>query len=166
MKKIRITLLIAIFLLSACGKQVPEVLPSVTSIPATELLLPTATPLPPTDTPIPAPTQDPTVFGAIGTDEVQTGALESVANAIFSKTMDLFITNGSVQQYQVISLSIFPGNDGLLAEIVYSVKTSDPAWLADGGLQTADGWISNNCSRFDFFTTDTEYQLKNRRLCS
>jgi len=29
----------------------------------------------------------------------------------------------------------------------------------------ADSWINGNCSRFDFFTTDTEYQLKNKRLC-
>ncbi len=173
MRKICSTALIAIFLLSACDKQAQAVPPTATAIPATATLLPTATnvpptetPLPPTDTPIPAPTQDPAVFGAIGTGEVQAGALESVANAIFSKTMDMFAASGSVQEYQVVSLSIFPGSDGLIAEIIYSVKTSDPAWLADGGLQMADSWINNNCSRFDFFTTNTEYQLKNRRLCS
>ncbi|MEP7135067.1 MAG: hypothetical protein ABI904_09050 [Chloroflexota bacterium] len=174
MKKIRLLLFVGLFLLAACGKQAQTTLaPVATSIPATATLAPTetripdtATPLPPTETPIPISTQDPTVFGAIGTGEIQAGALESVANAIFKKTLDGFVVDGSVQEYQVISLSVFPGNEDLITEIIYSVKTSDPAWLSDGGLQLADGWISNNCSRFDFFTTDTEYQLKNRRLCS
>jgi hypothetical protein len=98
--------------------------------------------------------------------EVQAGAIESVAIAIFNKTLDGFVANGSVQEYQIVSVTVFPGGDGLLAEVIYSVKTTDPIWLADGGIQLADGWISNGCSRFDFFTTETEYQLKNRRLCS
>jgi hypothetical protein len=172
MKKIHITLWLFIFLLAACGKQVQAVPPIATTIPATETPPPTATSLPPTetplptDTPIPTPTQDPTVFGAIGIGELQAGAIESVASAIFNKTLDVFVADGSVQEYQIISVSVFPGGDGLLAEIIYSVRTSDPAWLADGGIQLADGWIANGCSRFDFFTTETEYQLKNRRLCS
>jgi len=97
---------------------------------------------------------------------MQASALESVANAIFKKTMDGFVANGSVNEYQVLSLKILPGEEGLLAEIKYNVKSSDASWLADGGTQAADGWINGNCSRFDFFITDTEFQLKNRRLCS
>jgi len=170
MKKIRITLLLFIFLLAACGKQAQAVPPTATTISATETLIPTATTLPPTETPAPTdtptPTQDPIVFGAIGIGELQAGAIESVASAIFNKTMDTFVADGSVQEYQIISISVFPGGDGLLAEIIYSVRSSDPIWLADGGIQLADGWIANGCSRFDFFTTETEYQLKNKRLCS
>lgn len=173
MKKIQYGVLIVIFFLSSCGKKAQPIAPVATPIPATPTLAPTetrvpdtATPIPPTNTPIPVPTQDPTVFGAIGTGEIQAGAIESVASAIFNKTLDKFVADGSVQEYQIISVTVFPGNDGLLAEIIYSVKTADPTWLADGGIQLADGWISNNCSRFDLFTTETEYQLKNKRLCS
>ena len=168
MKKIRSTLLVVIFLLAGCGKQA-----QTTAAPATATLAPTeshipdtATPLPATDTPAPVPTQDPTVFGAIGTNEIQGYVLESVVSAIFNKTLDEFVASGAVQEYQIISVTVFPGGDGLLAEVIYSVRTTDPAWLADGGIQLADGWISNGCSRFDFFTTETEYQLKNKRLCS
>ncbi len=173
MKKIQFSLLIVMLLLTGCGKKAQAVVPTPISIPATETPVPTATnipdtatPLPPTETPIPTPTQDPAIFGAIGNGEVQVGAIESVASAIFNKTLDGFVTSGSVQEYQIISVSVFPGGDGLLAEIIYSVRTSDPIWLADGGIQLADGWIANNCSRFDFFNTETEYQLKNKRLCS
>ena len=173
MKKIQVGLLILIFLLSGCGKQAQAVAPAATSIPATATLAPTetsipatATSIPPTETPIPLPTLDPTVFGAIGTGEIQAFALESVANAIFKKTMDGFVSSGTVQEYQVTSVTIFPGSSGLLSEIIYNVRTTDLNWLSDGGAQSADGWINGNCSRFDFFTTETEYQLKNRRLCS
>ena len=158
-------------LLASCGKQAQAtVAPVPTAIPATATPIPTETRLPDTATPLPtdtpAPTQDPTVFGAIGMGEVQAGAIESVVSAIFNKTLDQFVADGSVQEYQIISLTVFPGGDGLIAEIIYSVKSADPVWLADGGIQLADGWIANGCSRFDLFTTETEYQLKNRRLCS
>ena len=80
--------------------------------------------------------------------------------------MDGYIEEGKIQEYHVTSVTIFPGANGLIAEIIYNVRTGDPAWLADGGTPTPDDWINGNCSRFDFFTTETEYQLKNRRLCS
>jgi len=169
MKKIRSILWVVVFLLAGCGKQAQTTAASVATatLAPTETRVPdTATPLPPTETPIPVPTQDPTVFGAIGTNEIQAFVLESVVSAIFNKTMDGFVADGSVQEYQIISVTVFPGGDGLLAEVIFSVKSNDPIWLADGGVQLADGWISNGCSRFDFFTTDTEYQLKNKRLCS
>lgn len=168
MKKIRLMLCIGVFLLAGCGKQGPAAAPIATSMPATATITPTdtATPPPPTETSTPIPTQDPAIFGAIGTGEIQAGAIESVASTIFNKTMAGFIADGSVQEYQIVSVTVFPGGGGLLAEIIYSVKTSDTAWLSDGGTQLADGWIANNCSRFDLFTTETEYQLKNKRLCS
>jgi len=170
MKKFCSILLFVTFLITGCGKQAQAVAPTATLVPATATLAPTETNIPdtatPTETSIPVPTQDPTVFGAIGTGEIQAGAIESVASAIFNKTLDKFVVDGSVQEYQIVSVTVFPGGDGLLAEIIYSVKTADPTWLSDGGVQLADGWISNNCSRFDFFTTETEYQLKNKRLCS
>jgi hypothetical protein len=173
MKKLSLLVLIGVLCLSACGKKAsaapPVTIPATaTTIPAATAtpVPPTDTPLPPTETPIPAPTQDPAVFGAIGTGEIQAFALESVVSAIFTKTLERSIAEGSVQEYQVTSITVFPGGDGLLAEVIYNVRSSDPAWLADGGAQAADGWVNGNCSRFDFFTTETEYQLKNRRLCS
>lgn len=173
MKKLPLLFLIVSLLLSACGKQAQAAAP--TTIPATATAAstatattvpPTDTPLPPTETSIPAPTPDPTVFGAIGTGEVQAGAIESVVSAIFNQTLDGFVAGGTVQEYQVISVTVFPGGGGLMAEVIYSVRTADPVWLGDGGAQLDDGWIANNCARFDFFTTETEYQLKNKRLCS
>jgi len=171
MKRNQIKLLIAMFLLTSCGKSTSFVGSTATFIPATAMSVPTATNIPNTATPLPptetaTPTQDPTIFGAIGTGDIQAMVPESVVNAIFKKTMDGFVANNSIQEYQIINITVFPSGSGLLAEIIYSVKTSESAWLTDGGAQLADGWISNNCSRFDFFTTNTEYQLKNRRLCS
>ncbi len=165
MKNIRY-LLIAL-LLAGCAKQAQTISPTSTAIaPTMTMALPTETPTEIPFTPTsPAPTADPTIFGAIGTNEIQTFALESVANAIFKKTMDGFIASGSVQEYQITSVAIFPGGNGLISEIIYNVRTDDSTWLSDGGTQFADGWINGNCSRFDFFTTETEYQLKNKRLC-
>lgn len=169
--KMRYALLL-ILLVAGCGKSMQTVSPTAISAPATQTSLPTetgipatTTSVPPTGTPVPVSTQDPAIFGAIGTGEIQAFALETVANAIFTKVMDGFIASGSVQEYQVTSVTIFPGSNGLLAEIIYNVKSPDPLWRADGGAQAADGWINGKCSRFDFFTTDTEYQLKNKRLC-
>ena len=170
MTKIRFVVLIFIFLLSGCAKA--QALPPlvVTALPAEPAdtatsIPPTTTPLPPTDTPIPAPTQDATLFGSISTGDVQAGALESVVNTIFKKTMDGLVANSSIQEYQVTSISVFPSSKGLITEIIFNVKTNDKTWLSDGSTQAADGWINKSCSRFDFVTTDTEYQLKNRRLC-
>ena len=108
MKKIQLTLLAAMLLLASCGKQAQAtVAPVATAIPATATLIPTETRIPATATPLPtdtpAPTQDPTVFGAIGMGEVQAGAIKSVASAIFNKTLDQFVADGSVQEYQIIA---------------------------------------------------------------
>ena len=163
MKKSPSVLLVILFLLSGCGT--PTQAPAPTAIPTPATLSSSITLVSPTD----SAGSDPTVFGTIGANDLQdmqASALESVANAIFKKTMDGFVANGSVNEYQVLSLKILPGEEGLLAEIKYNVKSSNASWLADGGTQAADGWINGNCSLFDFFITDTEFQLKNRRLCS
>lgn len=169
MKIIRHCAWFLVILLVGCSQQ--PVLPTVTPVASTQTTAPINVPPTETPTPIPfpptasAPTADPAVFGTIGINDIQAFALESVANAIFTKTMDGFITDGHIQEYQVTSVTIFPGSNGLLSEIIFNVKTTDPGWVAEGGTPTAENWINNMCYRFDFFTTDTEYQLKNRRLC-
>jgi hypothetical protein len=166
MKQHRIILFIVIFLLSACGSQ-PQLVPTSTSAPPTARIIPpteTPTTIPITDTP--APTQDPTLFGAIGVDEAQGFALESFANAVFTKTMESLKASGAIQEYQTLRVAIFPGSGGLISEITFNVRTTDPSWLADGGAQADDNWINDKCYRFDFVTTETEYQLKNKRLCN
>lgn len=163
MTKIRFVFLMVVLLLSACGRVQPHPVVQLSALPIEPL--PSATSTPPAQAPSPNETQDPAVFGAIGTVEIQAFALESVVNAIFVRAMNGFKTEGTIQEYQVTSVTVFPGSDGLLAEVIYSVQTTDAAWLSDGGTQSVDNWIQGNCSRFDFFTTETEYQLKNRRLC-
>lgn len=138
-------------LLSACSWQAQAV-PSTATLPP-----PAATPLP----------QDAALFGAILQGEIQAYSLEPVASAIFNKAMDVFIENGDILEYQVTSVTIFPaGNGSLYAEITYDVRTTDPAWLADNDTQADDNWINDKCNRFDFVTTETEFQLKNRRTCN
>jgi hypothetical protein len=166
MKRIRFVLLVVTFFLASCGTQAQVTAPTAIAAPAT--LSSAITLVSPTDSINPVSTLDPTIFGTINASDLkdmQASALESVAGAIFNKTMDGFVANGSVSEYQVTSLIILPGDEGLLAEIKYNVKSSDAAWLADGGTQATDGWINGDCSRFDFFITDTEFQLKNKRLC-
>src|SRR5262245_34371034 len=173
MKRLHLVISLVI-LLSACSQPAQATPPAATPVPATPTAVPAETAILPTETstPIPftptspGPTADPTVFGAIGTGEIQAFALEPVANAIFSKAMDGFIAAGQIQEYQVTSVRIFPGSNGLLSEIIFNVRTTDPAWIAEGGTPGDDNWLNGMCFRFDFFTTDTEYQLKNRRLCS
>ena len=174
MKRLRTLSILIVLLLAACSNPAQAVPPTATPVPPTPTAIPTETKSLPTGTPTsppdtstaPGPTADPAIFGAIGTGEIQAFALESVANAIFTKTMDGLAADGMIQAYQVTRVTIFPGNNGLLSEIIFNVKTTDSAWLEDGGTAAVDNWINGKCYRFDFFTTDTEYQLKNRRLCS
>jgi len=172
MKSLRYFLLIFNLILTGCARPAQAVaptsiaaIPSVTLIPPTETATEAPTVIPATPT-APNPTADPTIFGAIGTGEIQAFALESVASAIFQKTMDGFIADGRIQEYQVTSVIIFPGGNGLIAELICNVRTTDPGWIAEGGTPADNHWLNAQCYRFDFFTTDTEYQLKNRRLCS
>ena len=165
----KLFLLLVVLLLSACGKQAQTVQSTATFPPPTETTIPS------TETPTeisaatftPSPTQDPALFGVILQTEIQAFSLEPVADAIFSKVMDGFIANGNIIEYQVIRVTIFPSSDGtLLSEITYNVRTTEPYWLADGGMQASDDWINDKCNRFDFVTTETEFQLKNRRTCN
>ena len=169
MKNIKYFLITLI--LVGCAKQAQTLTPTSTVAPPTATSLPTEIPTEaPTAIPFaslpPGPTADPTVFGAIGQNEIQAFALESVATAIFNKTFDGFVAEGRIQEYQVMRVTVFPGNDGLLSEIIFNVRTTDPAWLESDGTQATDNWINNKCYRFDFFTTETEFQLKNRRTCN
>ena len=159
---------ISIFLLSACGSPPETVAPTSTSAPPTVTTIPateTLTPIPSTDTPA-SPASAPAIFGAIRLNEIQAFALEPVASEIFTRAMNGFLADDRILDYQIVGVTIFPGGGGLLAEITYNVRTADPAWLADGGTPTADDWINDKCNRFDFVTTEAEYQLKNRRLCN
>ena len=169
MKRKYIIALIIVLILSSCAKQAQPVPPTVTFVRPAETIA-RSTPTPPeipTDTPFPAPTQDPTLFGAIAQGGIQAFSLEPVANAIFSKVMDDFIADGNIIEYQVTHVAIFPSSDGgLLAEIIYNVRTTDSAWLEESGTSASDNRINDKCNRFDFVTTDTEFQLKNRRTCN
>jgi len=166
-------LLIAILLFTpACQTQpaiptnTPTVLPTETSLPtATETLAPTETPLP-TETPsqIPAPSD---VFGAIPLNSVQAFHIEPVVEAIFAQALQGYMDAGSIYEYRVDSISVFPSGEGtLIAEIMYSLRTDNDPWVEDLGTLGADGWITGKCSRFDLVATETEHQLKNKRLCS
>ncbi|PWB69410.1 MAG: hypothetical protein C3F07_19415 [Anaerolineales bacterium] len=157
----KLFLLVFILLLSACAQSAETVPPTAVLPSPTEAIAPTETP-----TEVPAAT-DPALFGAIAQSEIQAYSLEPVANAIFTRVMDALAANGDILEYQVTRVTIFPAGDGsLYAEITFNVRTADPSWLADGGTQSADDWIQNKCSRFDFVTTETEFQLKNKRTCN
>ena len=164
MKRLPFILLVFLVLLTGCGNQAPPI--ASTAAPAAAPTLSSAiTLVSPTFSATPDSALDPTIFGAIAATDIQAKELESVANVIFKKTLDGFVANRSVNEYQVTGITILPGDEGLLAEIVYNVKSSDTAWLADGGTQSPAGLIVGNCSRFDFAITETEFQLKNRRPC-
>jgi hypothetical protein len=159
MKKTHHLFLLCVILLFACTKQAQPIPPTTTSAPPIEA---------PPETPTEVPSNtDPTLFGAITQTEIQAYSLEPVASAIFNKVMDAFIANGDILEYQVTRVTIFPAGDGsLYAEITYNVRTTDIIWLEDGGAQAEDNWINDKCNRFDFVTTEAEFQLKNRRTCN
>lgn len=162
----KLTLLAFILLLSACTQPAETVSPTAALPPTAEAHIPTTVATEETPTDVPAAT-DPALFGAIAQSEIQAYSLEPIANAIFNKVMDAFTANGDILEYQVTRVAVFPAGDGsLYAEITFNVRTADPSWLADDGTQSADDWIQNKCSRFDFVTTETEFQLKNKRTCN
>ena len=164
MKKNLFFLLLALTGISACAR-LPDVSPPIIAMTA---------PAPPlsasTNTSLPAvaatATLDASVFGSLNAGEIQAQAIETVANDIFKKTMDGLVAAGSISDYQITAINVLPGDENLIAEITYNVKTNDSSWLSDGGMQTSDGWIDGNCSRFDLAITETEFQLTHRRLCS
>jgi len=155
-----------IFIITSCKSQ-------TTVSTATATLLSSETPLPaatatltPTETPTSIPTPS-DIFGAIPLNNVQAFSIEPVAQAIFEQTLDGNVANGTMQEYRVDSISVFPtGSGGLIAEIMYSLHADNDPWPDDFGTLGADGWITGKCSRFDLVTTETEHQLKNKRLCS
>ncbi len=157
----KIFLFVFIFLLSACGKQAQPAPPTATFPPPTE------TSTPPTETPTEIPSNiDPSLFGALSKSEINPLA-SNIHEAIFNKVMGGFIASGNIIEYQIITSEVFPSSDGtLIAEIYYNVRTTDSSWLIDGGTQAEDNWIQNKCNRFDFVNTETEFQLKNRRMCN
>jgi hypothetical protein len=163
-----IAFLFVLCFLTGCGSQtqvVPSNIPPASET-ATDFLAtetPTILPFTPTTT---DPTADPTIFGAILQTDIQAFTLEPVANAVFNKTMDGFIADGRIQEYKVNGVTIFPGSGGLLSEISFNIRTTDLTWLESDGAQAADNWITGKCYRFDFVTTETEFQLKNRRTCN
>lgn len=161
LRRTQLLLLPFILLLSACAQPV-ETIPQTAALPSpTEAIAPTESP-----TEVPA-NADPALFGAIPQSEIQVYSLEPVANAIFTRVMDALVANGDILEYQVTRVTIFPAGDGsLYAEIIFNVRTTDPSWLTDGGTQSADDWIQDKCSRFDFVTTETEFQLRNKRTCN
>jgi hypothetical protein len=100
-------------------------------------------------------------------NSVQAFLLEPVAIAIFDQTLQGYVTAGAVQEFRVDRATVFPSSQGtLIAEIYYSLHADTDPWAEDGGTQGTDGWITGKCSRFDLIATETEHQLKNKRLCS
>src|SRR5262245_37534353 len=79
-----ILLSVILLQLSACGSPPPAVVPTKTSLPPTASPTETDTPTAIPATPVP---QDPALFGAIGISEIQSFALEPIADAIFSRTL-------------------------------------------------------------------------------
>lgn len=159
-------LIAALFFITSCKSQ--PAIPTVTATsPPAKTLLPTVTAtLVPTETPSPIPTPS-DVFGSIPLNSVQAFTIEPVAQAIFDQTLQGYVASGSVQEYRVDRIAVFPSGQGtLIAEISYSLRTPSDPWLEDGGLPAADGWITGRCSRFDLIVTEEEHQLKNKRLCS
>lgn len=170
--KIKTLLIVVLFITASCKSQ--TIAPTVTATP-----LPTKTPLPsatttprptetllPTETPSPIPTRS-DIFGAIPLNSVQAFTLEPVAEAIFEQTLQGYVSAGKIQEFRVDHISVFPsGNGTLIAEIMYSLHADSDPWPDDFGSAGTDGWITGKCSRFDLIATDTEQQLKNKRLCS
>lgn len=168
--KLNPLLIATIFFLASCASQTatatlpPTLAPSETP-PPTAAFVPTQTPLP-TDTASPIPTPS-DVFGAIPLNSVQAFSIEPVAKAIFDQTLQGYVDSGTIQEFRVDSVAVFPSGDGgLTAEIMYSLHTDNDPWPEDFGTSGNDHWITGKCSRFDLVATETEHQLKNKRLCS
>jgi hypothetical protein len=170
--KLKNILITAIFIIASCNSQAatPTVsatpLPSETPLPTTtDTSLPTETLLP-TETVAPVPTVS-DVFGALPLNSVQAFSIEPIAKAIFDQTLQGSMTAGTIQEFRVDSVAVFPSGDGgLIAEIMYSLRADNDPWPQDFGTAGSDGWITGKCSRFDLIATETEHQLRNKRLCS
>ena len=155
-----------IFVLTSCTAQAASPTLTAPSLP-TETPLPAATATQsPTETLSPIPTLS-DLFGAIPLNSVQAFSIEPVAQAVFEQTLDGYLAADTIQEYRVDSIAVFPsGNGDLITEIFYSIRANSDPWTDDFGTLGADGWITGKCSRFDLIATETEHQLKNKRLCS
>lgn len=161
-------LLAILFLVTSCKSQ--SATPTNTALP-TETPFPTATPAA-TETPRPTETASPVptlsdLFGAIPLNSVQAFSIEPVAKAVFEKVLQEYVSDSRLQEFRVDRVAVFPSGSGvLIAEIYYSLRTETDPWPDDFGTPGTDGWITGKCSRFDLVATETEHQLKNKRLCS
>ena len=161
------TLFIAIlFVTASCSSQAAASTAIATPLP-TRTSQPASTPtLVPTGTASPAPTSS-NIFGSIPLNSVQAFSIEPVAQAAFEEAMQRLARAGSIDDFRVDSIAVFPSGEGtLIAEIFYSLRTDMDVWPEDGGSPGTDGWITGKCSRFDLTVTETEHQLTNKRLCS
>lgn len=168
--KLKTLFILTIFLITSCQSQsasptiVPTVPPTETPVPvATATLIPT---LLPAET-LAALSTSSDIFGAIPLNSVQAFSIEPIATAIFDQTMQGYVTAGTIQEFRVDRIAVFPsGEGGLIAEITYNLRAQDDPWPKDFGIPDADGWIIGKCTRFDLVATETEHQLTNKRLCS
>lgn len=165
--KIKTLFIALLFVTASCTSQaVAPRATTATPLP-TKTSLPASTPTPaPTETETPAPTSS-NIFGSIPLNSVQAFSIEPVAQAAFEEALKGFASAGSIRDFRVDSIAVFPSGEGtLIAEIFYSLHTDADLWPEDGGSSGADGWITGKCSRFDLIATETEHQLTNKRLCS
>lgn len=167
--KLKTLIIVAALIIASCKSQAtptitPTLSPSETP-PATATSVPTETPRP-TETASPVPTAS-DVFGAIPLNSVQAFSIEPVAKAIFEQALQSYVDSGTIHEFRVDSVAVFPsGEGGLIAEIMYSLHAEIDPWPQDFGTTGSDGWVTGKCSRFDLVATETEHQLKNKRLCS
>lgn len=160
--KLKTLLITTILLLTSCRSQVAA--STAPSLPTATKVPPATATLTPTSTSIPTPSD---IFGAIPLNSVQAFSIEPVAQAIFEQALDVYVAAGSIQEYRVDSISVFPSSSGgLITEIMYSLRANNDPWPDDFGTLGTDGWITGKCGRFDLVATESEHQLKNKRLCS
>jgi hypothetical protein len=155
-----------LFVTASCTSQ--AVAPTATAAPLpTKTSRPASTFTPaPTETVFPAANSS-NIFGSIPLNSVQAFSIEPVAQAAFEEALQRLAQAGSIDDFRVDSIAVFPSGEGILiAEIFYSLRTDVDVWPEDGGSSGTDGWITGKCSRFDLIATETEHQLTKKRLCS
>ena len=161
------TIIIAalVFVTASCTSQAVAPRATTGSLP-TKTSLPASTPiLAPSEIAAPAATSS-NIFGSIPLNSVQAFSIEPVAQAAFEEALKEFVSAGSIRDFRVDSIAVFPSGKGtLIAEIFYSLRTDVDVWPEDGGSSGTDGWITGKCSRFDLVATETEHQLTKKRLC-
>ena len=152
--------------------EIPTEIPTEIPLP-TATLAPTETPLPeptalPTETLVPAIAADPDLFGSVKFEDAPMGfSLDPVAEHVFEAELQKMVADGQIEGFQVERFGIYPRGDGTFyAEIFYSVQADAAFWPEDFGTLSDDGWIRGKCTLFDFVTTEEEFLLKNKKICS